>query len=58
MPYEIKGKMVVKRDTGKVVGHSKNPKKYIRTLQAIEHGWKPPHHSAENGSFIDKRRKL
>lgn len=41
MPYAIKGNMVVKRDTGKVVGHSKNPKKYIRVLRAVSHGWKP-----------------
>lgn len=39
MPYSIKGNTVVKK--GKVVGHSKNPKKYIRTLRAVEHGWKP-----------------
>lgn len=41
MPYAIKGNKVIKKDTGKVVGKSKNPKKYMRTLQAIEHGWKP-----------------
>lgn len=41
MPYEIKGKSVVKKDTGKIVGHSQNPKKYKRVLQAVEHGWKP-----------------
>ena len=41
MPYAIKGNMVVKKNTGKVVGHSKNPKRYLRTLQAVEHGWKP-----------------
>ena len=41
MPYAIKGKAVIKKNTGKVVGHSKNPKKYLRTLQAVEHGWKP-----------------
>jgi hypothetical protein len=41
MPYEILGKKVVKKDTGKVVGHSKNPKKYLKTLQAIENGWEP-----------------
>ena len=41
MPYKIKGNAVVKKTTGKVVGHSKNPKRYLRTLQAIEHGWKP-----------------
>lgn len=38
VPYRILGNKVVKKDTGKVVGHSKNPKKYLRTLQAIEHG--------------------
>jgi hypothetical protein len=41
MPYAIKGKSVIKKTTGKVVGHSSNPKKYLRTLQAIEHGFKP-----------------
>ena len=41
MPYKIVGNKVVKRDTGKVVGVSKNPKKYLRTLNAAEHGFKP-----------------
>ena len=41
MPYKVKGNAVVKKNTGKVVGHSKNPKKYIRVLRAIEHGWEP-----------------
>jgi hypothetical protein len=41
MPYAIKGKTVIKKSTGKVVGHSSNPKKYIKTLRAVEHGWKP-----------------
>lgn len=41
MPYQIQGNTVVKKSTGKVVGHSKNPKRYMRTLQAIEHGFKP-----------------
>ena len=41
MPYAIKDGTVVKKNTGKVVGHSKNPKKYMRVLQAVEHGWKP-----------------
>lgn len=40
MPYKIKGNAVVKK-SGKVVGRSKNPKKYLRTLQAVEHGWRP-----------------
>lgn len=41
MPYAIRGKSVIKKSTGKVVGHSKNPKKYLNVLQAIEHGWRP-----------------
>ena len=41
MPYKIKGNSVVKANTGKLVGHSSNPKKYLRVLQAVEHGWKP-----------------
>jgi hypothetical protein len=41
MPYKIKGKSVVKKSTGKVVGHSKHPKKYLKVLNAVEHGWKP-----------------
>lgn len=41
MPYSIRGNTVIKKTTGKVVGHSKNPKKYLRTLQAVEHGFVP-----------------
>jgi len=41
MPYAIKGNKVVKKTTGKVVGKSKNPKKYMRTMMAIEHGFVP-----------------
>lgn len=41
MPYKIVGNKVVKKNSGKVVGKSKNPKKYLRTLQAVEHGFKP-----------------
>lgn len=41
MPYKIRGNTVVKANTGKVVGKSKNPKKYIRVLRAVEHGWRP-----------------
>ena len=41
MPYKIVGNKVVKKSTGKVVGKSKNPKKYLRTLNAVEHGWNP-----------------
>jgi len=35
-----------------------NAKKQKRLLNAVEHGFKPTHHSAANGSFIDKRMKL
>lgn len=43
MPYFIKGNKVVKKYGGKTttVGSSKNPKKYKRTLEAVEHGYKP-----------------
>lgn len=41
MPYKIKGKTVIKADTGKVVGHSNNPRKYLAVLQAVEHGYDP-----------------
>lgn len=41
MPYKISGKKVVKKGTGKIVGKSKNPKKYLRVLQAVENGWVP-----------------
>jgi len=67
VPYKIKGSAVVKRDSGKVVGHSKNPKKYLRTLQAIEHGFKPTrkvdngfYHNVENcdRSMMKKMRKM
>ncbi len=62
MPYAIRGNKVIKKDTGEVVGTSKNPKKYLRVLQAVEHGWKPgkkpKHHSAMDGKFIDDRRGL
>ena len=62
MPYAIRGKKVVKTNTGELVGHSEDPKMYLKTLQAIEHGWKPPkkskHHSAADGKFIDDRRHL
>lgn len=42
MPYRRVGKSVYKH--GKRVGSSKSitgAKKYLRTLRAIEHGWRP-----------------
>ena len=41
MPYEIKGNAVVRKDSGKVIGHSSNLKNYMKVLNAVEHGWKP-----------------
>ena len=41
MPYMVNGKYVLKKATGQVVGKSSNPKKYLRTLNAVEHGFKP-----------------
>jgi shikimate 5-dehydrogenase len=38
MPYEIRGNTVVKKDTGKVVGHSKNPEAYLKALYAHSKG--------------------
>jgi hypothetical protein len=32
-------------------------KAQVRLLNAIDHGWKPTHHSAANGEFIDSRMK-
>lgn len=29
-----------------------------RLLNAVDHGWKPTHHSAPDGEFLDKRRKM
>jgi hypothetical protein len=36
----------------------KKAKAQERLLNAIDHGWKPKHHSACDGKFIDDRRKL
>lgn len=41
MPYIIRGDKIYKKDTGELVGKSKKPKKYLRVLMAVEHGWKP-----------------
>lgn len=45
MPYVKKGNTVYKKEGGHMVkvGSSKNPEKYMRTMRAIEHGWKPSH---------------
>ncbi len=40
-PYVIRDSGVYKADSGKLVGKSRNPKKYKRVLDAIEAGWKP-----------------
>jgi len=41
MPYAIKGNTVIKKTTGKIVGHSKNPKKYMKVLNMVSHGVMP-----------------
>lgn len=41
MPYAIRGNSIIKKDTGKLVGHSNKPKAYMRVLQAVEHGFVP-----------------
>lgn len=55
MPYAIKGNRVIKKDTGKTVGKSKSPKKYLRTLQAVEHGWKPPKRATNDMATVKRR---
>ena len=52
MPYAIRGNTVIKKDTGKIVGKSNNPKRYLRTLQAVEHGWKPATKSASTTNCL------
>ena len=37
MPYAIRNGTVIKKNTGEVVGHSSNPKQYLRVLNAVEH---------------------
>ena len=52
MPYKISGNSVIKADTGKLVGHSNNPKAYLRTLQAVEHGWKPSRKNKIGDAYV------
>jgi len=44
MPYKRRGKTIYKTSTGEKVGTSSSiekAKKYLKTLRAIEHGFKP-----------------
>jgi hypothetical protein len=42
MPYIVRDNTVYKKTDGqKKVGSSRNVKKYVKTLRAIEKGWKP-----------------
>lgn len=42
MPYVVRDNTVYKKTNGlKKVGKSRNVKKYVRTLRAIEKGWRP-----------------
>ena len=54
MPYTVKGNTVYKH--GKVVGHSSNPAAYVRTLRAVEHGWKPTGKGKKRGLKCKGRR--
>lgn len=56
MPYAIRGNTVIKKDTGKAVGHSSNPKKYMRVLQAVHHGWKPTGNASRVKALITSKR--
>jgi hypothetical protein len=42
MPYKIIGNKIIKKKTNQVVGQSSKPKKYLKVLNAVEHGWRPP----------------
>lgn len=55
MPYTIKNNSVVKKDSGEVVGHSDNPKQYLKVLNAIEHGWVP---SGASMKTLPSKKKL
>ena len=57
MPYMIRGKSVVKKNTGEVVGHSTNPKKYLKVLNAVEHDWKSSGKKMHAAMGAAKRRK-
>ena len=54
MPYIRQGNTIRKADTGKVVGRSRNPQKYLHTLLAIEHGWKPKKTARSHMKAFDK----
>ena len=56
MPYQVRGKAVVKKTTGEVVGHSDNPKKYLRTLNAIDHGWRPKKPKTIGEAYISRKK--
>ena len=56
-PYAVKGNTVVKADSGKVVGHSSNPKKYIRVLRAVEHGWRPTNNASRKRAMMLSKKK-
>lgn len=66
MPYKRVGKKVMHKKDGWSVKQTatsvENAKKTMNLLRGVEHGWKPTgkkskHHSAANGSFLDKRRQ-
>ena len=38
MPYVVREGGVYRQDTGKLVGHSRKPKKYLKVLNMVEHG--------------------
>ena len=57
---KVKGGYRVSTPHGVKAKHTtkKKAKKQERLLNAVEHGWKPTHHSAMDGKFIDDRRYL
>ena len=59
MPWHIEGNSVVNSETGKVKGHSKNPKKYLAALYAnVPEARKKKKKKKETTSqFIERRNK-
>lgn len=53
------GKNKLKMSSGEVrtFKSEKARDNFERVAQAYKHGWRPSHHSAEDGKFLDERKK-
>ena len=62
MPYKRSGRKILHKKNNKwtvkqTASSIKNAKSTIRLLQGLDHGWKPSHHSADDGKFLKNRKK-